>query len=92
MQASETAHPIIERTLFSDEKIFTVGLQTPTNTHNDRVYARVRKKLDMTHGRLQLIDGAIFQWSRRIAAAVVAACGRHVENSFDWKRLQQTIS
>src|SRR5688572_5339945 len=32
----------IERTWFSDEKIFTV--QTPTKTQNDRVYARVSKK------------------------------------------------
>jgi len=29
----------IERTWFSDEKIFTV--QTTTNTENDRVYVRV---------------------------------------------------
>lgn len=40
----------IERTWFSDEKIFTV--QTPTNTQNDRVYARVLKKRDVTPGRL----------------------------------------
>src|SRR6218665_2270626 len=36
----------IERTWFSDEKIFTA--QTPTNIHNDRVYARVLKKQDVT--------------------------------------------
>jgi len=30
----------------------------------------------------QFIDGAIDQWSRRIAA-VVAARGRHIEYSFD---------
>jgi len=40
----------IERTWFSDEKIFTI--QTPTNTQNDRVYARVLKKRDVTTGRL----------------------------------------
>ena len=40
----------IERTWFSDEKIFTV--QTPTNTQNDRVYARVLKKRDVTSERL----------------------------------------
>ena len=42
----------IERTWFSDEKIFTV--QTPTNTQNDRVYARVLKKRDVTHGSVIL--------------------------------------
>src|SRR5678815_5297342 len=36
----------IEKTWFSDEKIFTV--QTPSNTQNDRVYACVRKKRDVT--------------------------------------------
>jgi len=40
----------IERTRFSDEKIFTV--QTLINTQNDRVYARVLKKRDVTTGRL----------------------------------------
>ena len=39
----------------------------------------------------QFIDGAIDQWSSRIAA-VVSARGRHIEYSFDWKRLQRTIS
>jgi len=36
----------ISKTLFTDEKIFTV--QTPTNTQNDRVYADVRFKRDVT--------------------------------------------
>ena len=40
----------IERTWFSDEKIFTV--QSPTNTQNDRVYACVLRKRDVTPGRL----------------------------------------
>jgi inhibitor of nuclear factor kappa-B kinase subunit alpha len=40
----------IDRTWFTDEKIFTV--QTPTNTQNDRVYANVRFKRDVTPARL----------------------------------------
>jgi AraC-like DNA-binding protein len=40
----------IERTWFSDEKIFTV--QTPTNTQNDRVYAAVNTKRDVAPARL----------------------------------------
>jgi hypothetical protein len=40
----------INRTWFTDEKIFTV--QTPTNTQNDRVYANVRFKRDVTPARL----------------------------------------
>jgi hypothetical protein len=40
----------IERTWFSDEKIFTV--QTPTNTQNDRVYAAVNNKREVSTARL----------------------------------------
>ena len=40
----------IDRTWFTDEKIFTV--QTPTNTQNDRVYANARFKRDVTPARL----------------------------------------
>jgi hypothetical protein len=40
----------IDKTWFSDEKIFTV--QTPTNTQNDRVYANVNLKRDVTPARL----------------------------------------
>lgn len=40
----------IERTWFSDEKIFSV--QSPTNTQNDRIYANVTSKRDVSSGRL----------------------------------------
>src|SRR6478609_4322222 len=40
----------IDRTWFSDEKIFTV--QTPTNTQNDRVYANVSFKREVVPARL----------------------------------------
>jgi hypothetical protein len=40
----------IERTWFSDEKFFSV--QSPTNTQNDRVYANVTSKRDVSSGRL----------------------------------------
>jgi len=40
----------INKTWFSDEKIFTV--QTPTNSQNDRVYASVNHKRDVTPARL----------------------------------------
>jgi len=41
---------MIKKTWFTDEKIFTV--QTPTNTQNDRVYADVTFKRDVTPARL----------------------------------------
>ena len=40
----------INRTWFTDEKVFTV--QTPTNTQNDLVYANVKFKHDVTPDRL----------------------------------------
>src|SRR6476469_3854002 len=40
----------IDRTWFSDEKIFTV--QTPTNTQNDRVYANVSFRREVVPVRL----------------------------------------
>src|SRR6476469_1901767 len=40
----------INKTWFSDEKIFTV--QTPTNSQNDRVYANVNRKSDVSPARL----------------------------------------
>jgi len=40
----------LDRTWFSDEKVFTV--QTPSNSQNDRVYANVRSKKDVTAERL----------------------------------------
>ena len=40
----------IDRTWFTDEKIFTV--QTPTNTQNDRVYANVSFKREVAPARL----------------------------------------
>ena len=40
----------LDRTWFSDEKVFTV--QTPSNTQNDRVYANVRSKSDVPADRL----------------------------------------
>ena len=39
----------INRTWFTDEKVFPV--QTPTNTQNDRVYAKVKFKRDVTPDR-----------------------------------------
>jgi len=40
----------VSRTWFSDEKIFTV--ETPSNSQNDRVYASVRTKRDVSPSRL----------------------------------------
>lgn len=40
----------LDRTWFSDEKVFTV--QTPSNTQNDRVYANVKSKSDVPAERL----------------------------------------
>ena len=40
----------LDRAWFSDEKMFTV--QTPSNTQNDRVYANVRSKSDVSADRL----------------------------------------
>ena len=42
--------PKLDRTWFSDEKVFTV--QTPSNTQNDRVYAHVKSKSDVSAERL----------------------------------------
>ena len=50
----------IEEMLFSDEKMFTV--QTPTNTQNDRVYARVLKN-EMWHKWLKICrQFAVINW------------------------------
>ena len=40
----------LARTWFSDEKVFTV--QTPSNTQNDRVYANVKSKSNVSANRL----------------------------------------
>src|SRR5215469_6480112 len=42
--------PKLDRTWFSDKKVFTV--QTPSNTQNDHVYANVRAKSDVAADRL----------------------------------------
>jgi len=42
----------ISRTWFSDEKMFTV--ETPSNSQNDRVYADVKAKCDVSPSRLVL--------------------------------------
>ena len=48
----------IERTRFSNEKILTA--KTLTNTLNNRVYARVLKKRDVTTGRLLSLNEELF--------------------------------
>src|SRR6218665_2191636 len=45
----------IERTWFSDEKIGIFTAQTPTNTQNDHVYARVLIKRDLTPGSVKCV-------------------------------------
>jgi len=40
----------LDRTWFSDEKVFSV--ETPSNTQNDRVYANVKSKGDVSAARL----------------------------------------
>jgi len=53
----------IERTWFSDEKIFTA--RTPTNTQNDHVYARVLKKRDLTHGSVKCVVNLLLLTEKR---------------------------
>ena len=50
----------IERTWFSDEQIFTVGLQIPTNTQSDRIYVRGLKKRDVTPGSVKSVVNLLF--------------------------------
>ena len=58
----------ISKTWFTDEKIFTV--QTPTNTQNDRVYANVSFKCDITPARL-LKGRKHFSQSEMVSVAVL---------------------
>src|SRR6218665_3453829 len=57
----------LARTWFTDEKIFTV--QTPTNSKNDRVYANVAVKRDISSERL-LKGRKLFSQSIMVSVAV----------------------
>lgn len=57
----------VDRTWFSDEKVFTV--QTPTNTQNDRVYAAVSAKREIPPERL-LMGRKHFSQSVMVSVAV----------------------
>ena len=59
----------IERTWFSDGKIFTA--QTPTNTQNDHVYARVLKKRDLTPGSVKCVVNLLLLTEETITYAMI---------------------
>src|SRR6218665_1196662 len=59
----------IERTWFSDKKIFTA--QTPTNTQNDLVYARVLKKRDLTAGSIKCVVNLLLLTEKMITCVMI---------------------
>jgi len=59
----------IERTWFSDKKIFTA--QTPANTQNDRVYSRVLKKRDLTPGSAKCVVNLLLLTEKMITCVMI---------------------
>jgi len=59
----------IERTWFSDEKIFTA--QTPTNIQNDHVYARVLRKRDFTPRSVKCVVTLLLSTEKTITCFMI---------------------
>ena len=59
----------IERTWFNDEKIFTA--QATKNTQNDRVYARVLRKQDLTPGSVKCVINLLILTEKTITCVTI---------------------
>ena len=59
----------IERTWFSDEKIFTA--KTTTNTQNYRVYTSVLKKRNLTPGSVKCVANLLLLTEKTITCVMI---------------------